>query len=144
MSLNLNVVMLAGNLTRDPEIKVVGDSHVVNFGLAINRRYKKDNIAHEEVTFVDVSTWGNTAKMIGQYFRKGQGMMVEGRLKLEGWETAAGEKRQRLKVIAERVHFTTSKANNGAGDAEAGEPVTAGAAPVATKNGAKVDDEPPF
>jgi single-strand DNA-binding protein len=144
MSLQLNLLTLAGNLTRDPELKAISSGHVANFGLAINRRWKKDDgTLAEEVVFVDIEAWGKTAEHVGQYYRKGQGMLVEGRLKLDSWATVEGEKRQRLKVIAERVHFTASRqAAPGAAAAE-GSPARAAAAP-ATKNGAPVDDEPPF
>ena len=143
MSLSINKVILAGNLTRDPAVKQVGNSPLAEFGLAVNRRFKKaDGTLGEEVTFVDVDSWGKQAEFCGKYLTKGQGVYIEGRLKLEGWETANGEKRQRLKVIADTIQFTTPKRDG------AGPPATGGAAastaprPGPAANPA--DDEPPF
>ncbi len=106
MSFNLNSVSLAGRLTRDPEIKMVGERHLAHLGLAINRRYKDRNgNAMEEATFVDVSAWGTTAENCGKYLAKGSAVYIEGFLKLGEWKTQSGEKRQQLKVEALSVHF---------------------------------------
>lgn len=134
MSLNLNRVMLAGNLTRDPVLKDVGTSKVASFAIAINRKFKAaDGTKREEVTFVDIDAWGTTAELIAKWFTKGQGILVEGRLKLEGWETQAGEKRQKIKVVADHVHFTTGKTDR---------PAPASETPASVS--APADDEPPF
>ncbi len=113
MSLQLNRIMLAGNLTRDPQIKIVAKSvSLADFGVAINRRWKdKDGNVMSEATFLDVEAWGKTADFIGQFFAKGSGIYIEGRMKLETWNDKEGNKRSRLKVVAENVSFTTSKAS---------------------------------
>lgn len=141
MSLNLNIVMLAGNLTRDPELKTIGSGVVANFGLAINRKWKKDDgTAMEDVVFVDCEAWARTAEFLGKHFAKGQGAMVEGRLKLDSWVTVNQEKRTRLKVVVERVHFTGPKP----GASNPAEATTRTAAAPATQPSMGAPDEPPF
>lgn len=108
MSLNLNHVVLAGHLTRDPELKQIGaDKVVASTSLAINRRWKDANgTQHEEATFVEIECWGRTAELIGQYLKKGSPAYVEGRLKLDSWDDKeSGQKRSRMKVVAEMVQF---------------------------------------
>lgn len=144
MSLNYNRVMLAGNLTRDPEIKyLTNENAVTNFGLAINRRYKSGGETKEEVTFVDVEAWGKTAENCSQYLTKGRPVFIEGRIKLETWEDkTSGQKRSKLKVVADSVQFLGGK-NDKESD-EAPEPARAAPqkpAPVAAKDD---DSEPPF
>jgi len=109
MSLNLNHVTLAGNLTRDPELRQIGaDKVVANTGLAINRRWKDPATGEtrEEATFVDIEAWGRTAELMGQYLKKGSPAYIEGRLKLDTWEDKKdGSKRSKLRVIADSVQF---------------------------------------
>lgn len=107
MSVNVNTVIIAGNLTRDPEVKVLGgDRSVANFSLAINRRFKgSDGKVKEEVVYADCEAWGRTAELIGQYLTKGRGCLVEGRLALDQWRNKEGQPRSRLKVVAEGVQF---------------------------------------
>lgn len=107
MSFNLNRVQLAGNLTRDPEVRVIGaDRSVANFGLAINRKFKSQGEAKEETTFVDVECWGKTAELVGQYLTKGRACYLEGSLRLDQWDDKeSGQKRSKLKVVADSVQF---------------------------------------
>jgi single-strand DNA-binding protein len=148
MALNLNRVLLAGNLTRDPEIKFLpNEKCVAQFGLAINRRFKDaSGEQKEEVTFVDVEAWGRTAELVGQYLTKGRGCFVEGRLKLEQWDDKeSGQKRSKLKVVADQVLFTDAAKTGATSAAE--EDVTRPApkrpAPGGTPHNGG-DDEPPF
>lgn len=153
MTLYLNRVTLAGNLTRDPQVRFLANEQAVaDFGLAINRRYKtKEGEAKEEVTFVDITAWGRTAELVGQYLTKGSPCYIEGHLKLEGWETQAGEKRQKLKVVADTVQFLGSKRESATG-AHAAKPYDSAAkrandAIPAKKDEPVVildDEEPPF
>ncbi len=105
--MNLNQVHLAGNLTRDPQVRTLaGDRTVTDFGLAINRRWKNaDGETKEEVTFIDCECWGRVAEVVGQYCLKGSGVYVGGRLKLDSWQDKQGQKRSRIKVLAETVQF---------------------------------------
>lgn len=111
--LNINKVMLAGNLTRDPEVRMLNEkSAVANFGLAINRRYKdKNGEKKEETTFVDAECWGSTAENVGKYLTKGSPCYVEGYLKLDQWDDkATGQKRSKLKIVADTVQFLSDTA----------------------------------
>ena len=152
MALNYNRVMLAGNLTRDPQVKFFNNEKAVcNFGLAINRRFKgADGQLKEETTFVDVEAWGRTAELVGQYLTKGSPAFIEGRLKLDSWEDKKdGSKRSKLTVVADTVQFLASRGQGGAGgDAGAGdEPPTGATAPAPAARQAAPppsDDEPPF
>jgi single-strand DNA-binding protein len=104
---SLNKVMIMGNLTRDPEVRYTPKGQaVVDIGLAVNRRYKVENETREEVTFIDVTFWGRSAEVIGQYMKKGRPLYVEGRLQLDSWEDkATGQKKSRLKVIGDEFQF---------------------------------------
>lgn len=107
MSLQLNQVTIAGNLTRDPECKFLRDNRAVaNFGVAINRTWKNDKgEKQQEATFVDCEAWGKTAEIVREWFAKGTAICVVGRLKLDQWEDDKKQKHQRLKVLADEVHF---------------------------------------
>ena len=157
MSLQLNRVMLAGNLTRDPQVRFFANERAVaDFGLAINRKYKtNDGQLKEETTFVDIEAWGRTAELVGQYLTKGRGCYVEGRLRLDSWEDKeSGQKRSKLKIVADNVQFLDSRGGQGGqgGDRAGAGPVAgsddADAPPPARTAGAAApapaDDEPPF
>lgn len=105
---NLNKVMLMGNLTRDPEIKYTPKgTAIASFGLAINRTYTPEGgEKREEVTFIDLEAWGRTAEVIGEYFKKGKAIYVEGRLKLDQWEDKTTQKKMsKLRVVVESFEF---------------------------------------
>lgn len=142
MSFSFNRVLLAGNLTRDPEVRVLsGDKSVASFGLAVNRKFKSnDGQLKEEVTFVDIEAWGRTAELVGQYLTKGRGCFVEGRLKLDSWDDKeSGQKRSKLKIVAESVQFTGgAPGSRGDGAAPASRP-SAGVGAAGS-----VDEEAPF
>jgi len=105
---SFNKVILAGNLTRDPEIRNAGETKVADLRLAISETWRDRNTGQpKEVTcFVDVSAWGRQADFCQQYFSKGKGMLVEGRLQMDEWtDKQSGGKRSRLRVRADRVMF---------------------------------------
>ncbi len=85
---NFNKVILAGNLTRDPELRYTPKGMAIaKIGLAINRKWKSETgEMKEEVTFVDVDAFGKTAETIGQYLKKGRPILIEGRLRYQTWE----------------------------------------------------------
>lgn len=150
---NINRVILAGNLTRDPQVRFLANEQAVaNFGLAINRKFKgSDGSLKEETTFVDVEAWGRQAELVGQYLTKGRGCLVEGRLKLDSWEDKEGKKQSKLRVVAENVQFLDSRPRQGGGDAPAGDEPASDAAPSQPSrpsrpapSSAPADDEPPF
>lgn len=102
-----NRVILVGNLTRDPDIRYTASgTPLVEVGLAVNDRRK--NASGEwvdETTFVDVTIWGRTAEVASEYLSKGSPILIEGRLKLDTWETADGQKRSKLRVVCERMQM---------------------------------------
>ncbi len=108
---NFNKVILAGNLTRDPELRFTPKgTAIAEFGLAINRSWKDESgQTKEEVTFVDITAYGRQAEVIGQYFKKGRPILMEGRLRYDSWDDkATGQKRSRLKVQLEAFQFIDS------------------------------------
>lgn len=105
---SFNKVILLGNLTRDPEVRYTPKgSAVADLGLAVNRQYTLENgEKREEVTFVDVTFWGRTAEVAGEYLKKGRPVFVEGRLQLDTWDDKqSGQKRSKLKVIGETMQM---------------------------------------
>tara|TARA_B100001248_G_scaffold193813_1_gene148765 strand:+ start:283 stop:756 length:474 start_codon:yes stop_codon:yes gene_type:complete len=108
---SLNKVLLIGNLTRDPDVKMLSNGRpVCNFGLALNRNYKDaEGNRKEEVTFVDVECYGPRAEAVGRFFTKGRSIFVEGRLKLDQWESKEGEKRSAIRVVLDNFEFVDSK-----------------------------------
>jgi single-strand DNA-binding protein len=104
---NYNKVMLMGNLTRDPQLSYTpNQSAVVDFGLAINRKWKgQDGTMHEDVCFVDCTAFGRQGENINKYLSKGSGVFVEGRLTFDSWTGQDGTKRSKLKVTVENSQF---------------------------------------
>lgn len=107
---SFNKVILLGNLTRDPETRTTpGGTTVAKLGLAVNRKFTtRDGATREEVTFVDIDAFGKMAEIIQKHCIKGKQLMVEGRLKLDQWETSDGQKRQKLSVMLESFQFVGS------------------------------------
>ena len=113
---NLNLVLLAGNLTKDPEVRYTpSGTAVADLGIAVNRTWvdRQTNERKEEVCFVDVVAWGRQAETCGEYLRKGSPILIEGRLQLDKWETQAGEKRSKLRVRARRIQFLGRRREEG-------------------------------
>ena len=122
--MNLNKVMLAGNLTRDPELKYTqAQMAVATFGLAINRKWKdKSGQAKEEACFVDCTAWGATAENVQKYLKKGMPLFVEGRLHFSSWDGPDGKKRSKLDVTVDYMQFLGHKDAAPAGAAPKGNP----------------------
>jgi single-strand DNA-binding protein len=120
---DLNRVMLMGNLTRDPDVRYTPKgSAVADLGMAINSSYRTvDGQVKEEVCYVDVVVWGRQAETCKEYLTKGSPVFVEGRLQYEQWETKEGEKRNRLKVKADRVQFLGRGSARGGGEGQGGQ-----------------------
>lgn len=101
-----------GNLTRDPEARFTPKGTCVcELGLAINRKFSSDDgEKREETTFVDVTVWGKAAETISEYCKKGNPLFIEGRLQMDQWEDkTTGQKRTKLKVVAEGFQFIQGK-----------------------------------
>ncbi len=110
--------MLIGNLTRDPEVRYTPKgTAVTDIGLACNRSYTLDNgERREDVTFIDVTLWGKSAELVGQYMKKGRPIYVEGRLQMDSWDDKqTGQKRTKLKVVGENFQFLGGRDDQGGG-----------------------------
>ncbi len=107
---NLNRVFLMGHITRDPALSYLpSQTAAVEFGLAINRKFKKqDGSQGEEICFVDLQMFGKRAETIQKYFKKGDPIFIEGRLKFESWEKD-GKKHSKLRVMVENFEFIGGK-----------------------------------
>jgi single-strand DNA-binding protein len=107
MAANLNKVFLIGNLTRDPELKYTSSgTAVANFGMAINRKYTDANgEKSEDVCFIEIVAWNRLAEVAGEHLSKGRPVFVEGRLQMDSWEQEDGQKRSKLKVVAQSIQF---------------------------------------
>lgn len=103
----LNRVILAGNLTRDPELKFTGSKVAVcSFGMAMNRKWRdKDGNSQDETCFVDCTAWAKTAETINSHMHKGKPILIEGRLRYEQWEGKDGQRRNKLSVTVESFSF---------------------------------------
>jgi single-strand DNA-binding protein len=99
--------MLAGNLTRDPLLrKTATGVACADLSLAVNESYVgKDGKSQESTCFVDVVAWEKQAEACQNYLRKGAPVLVEGRLQFDQWEDKDGQKRNKLRVRADRVQF---------------------------------------
>ncbi len=118
---NYNRVILAGNLTRDPQLSYMpSGTPVVDFGLAINRKWKsQDGQQRDETCFVDCRAYQRSAETISQYMTKGRPLLVEGRLKLDQWEGKDGQKRSKLYVVVDTFQFLGGRPEGGSGGAPA-------------------------
>ena len=114
---SLNKVLLMGNLTRDPELRVTPKgTPICQFSLAINRQFKMESgESREEVIYVDVEAWGKQGETIAKYVTKGRPLYVEGRLRLDQWEDKnTKEKRSRMKVVLENFQVLGDSRGGGA------------------------------
>ncbi|MCK4918028.1 MAG: single-stranded DNA-binding protein [Candidatus Omnitrophica bacterium] len=104
---NLNKVLLVGNLTRDPELRYTPQgTAVVTLGLAVNRSFKnKNGQSQKDTCFVNVVVWSKMAEVCNQYLSKGRQIMVEGRLQSRSWQTTDGKNRTTLEIVATMVQF---------------------------------------
>ena len=148
---SFNKVILLGNLTRDPEVRYTPKgTAVTDLGLAVNRTYTAENgEKREEVTFVDVTFWGRTAEVAGEYLKKGRPVFVEGRLQLDSWDDKqSGQKRTKLKVIGENMQMLGAPRGGGAGggdeESSGGSRSSRPAPPPKAAPSAPDEDEIPF
>jgi single-strand DNA-binding protein len=145
---NFNKVILAGNLTRDPELRYTPKgTAIASFGLAINRKWKSETgEMKEEVTFVDVDAFGRQAEVVAQYMKKGRPFLVDGRLKLDQWEDKnTHQKQSKLKVVLEGFSFIDAKGGDSGApsDAPRARPVAAAAAPAGAPAAAEPETPEP-
>ena len=107
---SFNRVIVAGNLTRDPETRFLpSGTAVTEFAIAVNSRFKSKatNELREEVSFFDIVVFGKTGENCAEYLSKGSPVLVEGRLRQRRWETD-GQKRSKIEIVADNVQFLGS------------------------------------
>ncbi len=139
---NFNKVILAGNLTRDPQLSYLpSNTPVCEFGMAVNRKWRsKEGEMREDTCFVDLRSYGKPAETLNQYMAKGRPLLVEGHLKLDQWEAKDGGRRSKLYVIVDTFQFLGAPPGGGRGgyrqDASDAPPPAASVAP-------RADEMPP-
>ena len=140
MAASLNKVILIGNLTADPELRYTPSGTArTRFSIAVNRQYKNaSGQLQEEVTFVPIITWGSQAENCANYLSKGRSVAVEGRLRIDSFENAEGERRKVVEVVANSVQFLGGPARSGDGGGSAAE------RPQESAPKAPSDEEVPF
>lgn len=103
---DLNSVVIAGRLTRDPELKYISSGRAVCRVSIANTRYYKDKNGErrEDTSFIDATVWDKYAEYVGEKLKKGRPVIVEGRLKSDSWEDkASGQKRSKIEIAAQRI-----------------------------------------
>lgn len=144
--MNYNKVMLAGNITRDIEIRYTPKgTAVADIGLAVNRvRTGEGGERIEETTFVDVTLWGRTAEVAHKYSGKGRPLFVEGRLHMDSWDDkTSGQKRTKLKVVADNIQLLGHKGDGG-GQQQSPQNNTQEQPPAPPQGGNDDNDDIPF
>lgn len=107
--MDLNIVRIKGNLTKNPELKYTTSGKAVSvISIASNHAYSKDGKRTTEVSYFDVESWGAIAENCVKYLKKGNGVIVEGRLKQDRWEKN-GKTQSRVKISASNVQFIFNK-----------------------------------
>ncbi|MDX1958594.1 MAG: single-stranded DNA-binding protein [Leptospiraceae bacterium] len=111
---NLAYAILDGNLTADPETKLLNSGKTVStFSVAVNHYGGKDK-SENDVSFIEIETWDKLAENCGEYLKKGRPVTVMGNIKQERWKSTDGTLRQRFKIVANTVRFDKSFEKNNA------------------------------
>jgi len=149
---SVNVVVLVGNLTRDPELRATsGGTSVCRLGLAVNERTKDPATGEwgERPNYFDIDVFGAQGENCAKYLTKGRQVAVEGRLRWRSWETQEGQKRSAVSVVANSVQFIGPR-DGGAGGGYGGDspgggaPFNKGGLEPDTSHGEPIEDDIPF
>lgn len=149
MGANFNRVLIAGNLTRDPELRYIASgTAVTDLGIAITEKRKNASGEFvEDTVFVDVTLWARQAEVACEYLKKGSNVLIEGRLKFDTWETD-GQKRSKLRVVGERMQMLGSRPGGSGGGRGADYDASEYSQPAdefsPPRSGDKADDDIPF
>ena len=112
---SFNKVILIGNMTADPELKqTASGTSVCSFSIAVNRRFAKADQGQQNVDFINIVTWRQSAEFVSRYFKKGNPILICGQLQTRTWTDNQGQKRYATEVVADEVSFVVSAAQNGA------------------------------
>lgn len=129
MARSINLVMLIGNLTREPELRYTPQGHAVcSFGLATNRTWITDGEKKESVEFHNIVVWNKLAELCKQLLAKGRKVFIQGRLQTRSWEGQDGAKRTRTEVVADEMVILDTKFKT----QPQGTPITGGAVGAAS------------
>ena len=109
----MNKAILMGRLTSDPEVRYTQTTNtmVVNFALAVNRRFVKEG-EERQADFINIVAWNKTAEFCSKYFKKGQQVAVIGRIQTRTWDDEEEKKHYVTEVVAEQIYFADSKREN--------------------------------
>lgn len=127
--------IIAGNLTRDPEMRTTpSGASVCSFSVAVNRRFRTASGENQESTsFIDCTAWGRTGETISQYMHKGSPILVSGRLDQRSWDDKnTGQKRSRVEIVVEDFNFIGGEQRDGGGSYGGGNAASSNAAPAAS------------
>ncbi len=114
----LNVVVLTGRLTADPELRhTPNDIAVTSFTIAINRRFSKPG-EEKQTDFIDIVAWRNSAEFVCKYFKKGNLIAVEGSIQTRSYQDKEGNKRKAFEIVANDLQFVESKKESGSPEQE--------------------------
>ena len=102
-----NVTILTGRITKDLELKQAGQTQVINFSLAVDNPFKKD-----DASFFEIVAFGKTAELLNNYCGKGSKILIEGNLKQDRFTDKEGNNRSVVRVIANRIEFLDTKGSN--------------------------------
>ncbi|MBU1048667.1 single-stranded DNA-binding protein [Candidatus Bipolaricaulota bacterium] len=140
MAASLNCVILIGNLTADPELRYTPSGTArTKFNIAVNRQYKNaTGQLQEETTFVPIVTWGSQAENCANYLSKGRSVAIEGRLRIDSFENAEGERKKVVEVVASTVQFLGGAPRSGEASAQTAVP------PSSSQPEASTTEEVPF
>ncbi len=117
----LNVAIIMGRLTADPELRRTGGGvDVCTFRVAVDRRFKGQN-EERQADFINVVAWRQTAEFVSRYFHKGSMIAVQGSIQTRNYEDKNGNRREAVEIVAENVSFTGNKSESGGGYGNAGD-----------------------
>jgi single-strand DNA-binding protein len=122
---SFNKVILIGNMTADPELKqTAAGISVCSFSIAVNRRFAKPDQGQQNVDFINIVTWRQSAEFVSRYFKKGNPILICGQLQTRTWTDNQGQKRYATEVVADEVSFVVSAAQNAGAPQMGGAPYT--------------------
>lgn len=115
--MSINKVIVSGNLTRDPELRMAGSTPLLQMGIAVNDRKKNNTTGEwEDVpNFFDVLVWGARGESLSRFLKKGTKVVVSGRLRWSQWQNKEGENRSKVEIVAEDVEFLSPRDGSGGG-----------------------------
>ena len=127
----LNLIVIMGRLTRDPELRRTSSgTAVANFSVAVDRDFPSQD-GSRETDFIECVAWKHTADFVGKYFSKGKQIVVKGRLQIRSWTDKDGNKRRTAEIVADSVYFAGAKTESPAEVQRYDTPVGCGAqAPI--------------